>query len=199
MKMSRRSFLFRALAAGAAAVLAGRKLVCAPAAKREDSKPAGKPMPPGAASREEFTRKCVGCQLCVKSCPSQVLRRGAAADGFRPYMDFELDWCKPGCVKCSNVCPAGALLPVTRDEKAVRRTGVAVWNQNSCIAATEGVRCTACSRHCRAQAISLKPLYPGDIEGPKVPEIDAEKCIGCGACEHYCPAKPGPAIKVAAD
>ena len=28
------------------------------------------------------------------------------------------------------------------------------------------------------------------------PVVDRQKCIGCGACEHVCPARPMPAIYV---
>jgi ferredoxin len=28
--------------------------------------------------------------------------------------------------------------------------------------------------------------------------VDADKCIGCGACEHVCPARPLPGLTVKA-
>jgi ferredoxin len=30
----------------------------------------------------------------------------------------------------------------------------------------------------------------------KIPVVDPELCIGCGACEHLCPARPFAAIHV---
>jgi ferredoxin len=30
----------------------------------------------------------------------------------------------------------------------------------------------------------------------KIPMIDTNRCIGCGACEHLCPARPHSAIYV---
>ena len=30
----------------------------------------------------------------------------------------------------------------------------------------------------------------------KIPAIDTEKCIGCGACENLCPARPFSAIYI---
>ena len=29
-----------------------------------------------------------------------------------------------------------------------------------------------------------------------IPVVDAEKCIGCGACENLCPARPMPGLTV---
>jgi formate hydrogenlyase subunit 6/NADH:ubiquinone oxidoreductase subunit I len=36
----------------------------------------------------------------------------------------------------------------------------------------------------------------GDDSSKKIPAINVEKCIGCGACEHLCPARPFSAIYV---
>jgi NAD-dependent dihydropyrimidine dehydrogenase PreA subunit len=37
---------------------------------------------------------------------------------------------------------------------------------------------------------------PEDKDSLKIPVVDEERCIGCGACEHLCPARPVPAIHV---
>ena len=40
------------------------------------------------------------------------------------------------------------------------------------------------------------PSDPSDSESLKIPAVDTEKCIGCGACENLCPARPLSAIYV---
>ena len=33
-------------------------------------------------------------------------------------------------------------------------------------------------------------------DGMRIPVVDEERCIGCGACENLCPARPVSAITV---
>ena len=67
---------------------------------------------------------------------------------------------------------------------------------NRCVAATGKDKCNACSRHCPVGAISLVAKDGAAADAPKIPKIDADKCIGCGACEHLCPARPKAAMIV---
>ena len=57
--------------------------------------------------------------------------------------------------------------------------------------------CGACAEHCPTKAISMKP-YGDPSERLRIPEVDEEACIGCGACEHPCPVLPRKAIWVEA-
>ena len=61
---------------------------------------------------------------------------------------------------------------------------------------TDGVTCGNCSRHCPTGAISMVAVDPEDENGPQFPVVDESKCIGCGACEYVCPARPVSAIYV---
>ena len=74
--------------------------------------------PFGSESVEQFYKHCTACQLCVSVCPNDVLR--PSKDLMRlmqPEMSFERGYCRPECVKCSEVCPAGAILKITPEEK----------------------------------------------------------------------------------
>ena len=145
-------------------------------------------LPAGAGSHSRFVSKCVGCRLCVSACGRKVLRVSKRKDQFLlPEMDFTYGWCSPSCTRCGSVCPTGAIERVESKDKRSHHVGLAVWHADRCIAKIKGETCKACFRHCPVKAITL-------VDG--LPKVDAEKCIGCGACEHYCPARPKTAMVV---
>ena len=154
-------------------------------------------VPPGSRGLRNFSLRCVGCQLCVDVCPNNVLRpvKGTLRC-FQPEMGFEHGYCRPECVKCGEVCPAGAIRRITPAEKRTIHIGQANWHMDRCIAAQEGVNCSACEAHCPVRAIVRVPMDEKDPNAPKIPVVDKTACIGCGACEHLCPARPLPAMTV---
>ena len=154
-------------------------------------------VPAGAKSLKNFNNHCTGCQLCVSVCPNQVLRPSSDLETLmQPEMSFERGYCRPECNKCSQVCPAGAIKPVTKEEKSSIQIGHAVVNPKLCVMVTDGVKCFHCLRHCPTKAIGYARLNPDDKNSPIVPTVNEEKCIGCGACENLCPARPLAAIHV---
>lgn len=166
-------------------------------------------VPPGAEGAANMTQRCVACQLCVSACPNQVLRPSTNLETFmQPEMSFERGYCRPECTECSKVCPTGAIQEITAAEKTAVSIGQAVWIKENCVVNTEELACTACERHCPTKAITLVPVHP-EVEAPadtppwvrrppvlKYPVVDKELCIGCGACEYLCPARPFSAIYV---
>ena len=154
-------------------------------------------VPPGGRGHRNFYTRCVGCQLCVDVCPNNVLRPlGNASNCLQPEMGFEVGYCRPECVKCGEVCPTGAIRRITPSEKKTIHVGQATWHSDRCIAAVEGVNCSACEAHCPVRAIVRVPMDERDANSPKIPVVDKTICIGCGACEHLCPARPDPAMTV---
>ena len=197
---SRRSFLVGTALAGTTAALAQTQMkVDGGLAVIEDKKAPKRQTPitpPGSVSAKHLQRHCTACQLCVSQCPNNVLRPSTDLQHFmQPTMSFERGYCRPECVKCSHVCPAGAIKHLSREEKTMIHVGHAVWIKENCVVLTDGVSCGNCARHCPTGAIQMV-----DYEGPngtvKVPAVDEERCIGCGACENLCPARPFSAIYV---
>lgn len=153
--------------------------------------------PPGSQSLSHFTQRCTGCQLCISQCPNDVLRPSSdLMHLMMPTMSYELGYCRPECNRCSEVCPAGAILPIKPEDKASTQMGHAVWIKKNCIPLTDGVECGNCARHCPVGAIEMVPSDPDDEESPYVPAVNEARCIGCGACEYLCPARPFSAIYV---
>lgn len=150
-------------------------------------------VPPGAQSVQQLSARCTGCQLCVSACPNQVLRGTDHGSGMlQPTMAFERGYCRVNCVTCAEVCPAGAIRPITPAQKSSMQIGRAVINLGRCITVTDKVTCTACAKICPPRVINLV----GPEDAPKKPVVDAERCTGCGACEYVCPARPFAAIHV---
>ena len=147
--------------------------------------------PAGAQSLKHFTTHCTACQLCVAECPNHVLRPSSELQNLmQPEMSFERGYCRPECTNCSQVCPAGAIKPVTTAEKSSVSIGYAVWVKENCLVSTEGVRCDACYRNCPTGAIQLVEREDIPDTSLKVPVVNPERCIGCGKCENLCPARP---------
>ena len=198
---SRRSFLLGvAVAATGAALAQEKKKVDGGLAAIED-KVAPKRLtpltPPGSLSAQHFAQHCTSCQLCVSTCPNGVLRPSTDLSTFmQPTISYERGYCRPECTKCGEVCPTGAIKPITRAIKSATQIGHAVWLKKNCVPLTDGVECGNCARHCPTGAITMIPLNPKDERSPKIPAVNEARCIGCGACENLCPARPFSAIYV---
>lgn len=198
---SRRAFVLAATAMTAGAVLkAEEKTVDGGLAEILDKKVPKRQtaiLPPGALTAKHFADHCTACQLCVAACPNGVLRPSDSLDRFmQPELSYERGYCRPECTRCSQVCPAGAIKPIDRETKASTQVGHAVWVRDNCVVLTDGVSCGNCERHCPTGAIQMVPSDASNPRSHRIPVVDAERCIGCGACENLCPARPYSAIYV---
>ena len=154
-------------------------------------------VPAGSLSLKNFADHCTACQLCVSVCPNQVLRPSTSLMTLmQPEMSYERGYCRPECTKCSDVCPAGAIRPISVEEKSTTQIGHAVVCLDYCVVNTDEVSCGNCARHCPAGAISMVRKNPDDPKSLRIPVVNEERCIGCGACENLCPARPFTAIHV---
>lgn len=154
-------------------------------------------VPPGAIGAGHLKDHCTACQLCVSACPNDVLRPSFKLTTLmQPEMSYETGYCRPECTECSQVCPAGAIKPITPADKSAISIGTAIWIKDNCVVNRDEVQCNNCERHCPTGAITLVDRDPGYSDSLKIPVIDKELCIGCGACEHLCPARPFSAIYV---
>ena len=154
-------------------------------------------VPPGALSARNMADHCTACQLCVNSCPNHVLQSSDRLETFmQPVMSYEHGFCRSNCNTCSQVCPAGAIRPISLEKKVSVQVGHAVWIAANCVVNTDGVSCGNCERHCPNGAIMMVAKDKDNPDSLKIPVVDTERCIGCGACEYVCPARPFSAIYV---
>ncbi|MBO7114693.1 MAG: 4Fe-4S dicluster domain-containing protein [Bacteroidaceae bacterium] len=151
-------------------------------------------VPFGAGSVKNFYDHCTACQLCVSACKNGVLRPSSDLEHFmQPVMSYEKGYCRPECTACSQVCPAGAIKPVTVEQKQTIRIGVAKVNLELCLPAQGKDSCGNCGYHCPSGAIRMV-RQPGSRM--QIPTVSEDRCIGCGACENLCPSRPISAITV---
>lgn len=152
--------------------------------------------PPGVQNIDRLLQKCISCHLCVTKCPSHVIKPALFEYGLggimQPKLYFDHGFCSYDCTVCGDVCPTGAILPLSKDEKHHTQMGQVNFIIENCIVYYDETSCGACSEHCPTQAVSMVP-YKGALT---IPHIEPSICVGCGGCEYVCPAVPFKAIYV---
>lgn len=143
--------------------------------------------PPGSISHKNLLQHCTSCHLCVSKCPSHVLKPAGLEYGIgglmQPVMRFDRGYCNYDCNICGQVCPTGAIKPLTVEEKHHTQAGCVVFNVDICVVKVNRTSCGACAEHCPVQAIHMVPFEGGLT----IPETEPELCVGCGGCEYICP------------
>jgi ferredoxin len=144
--------------------------------------------PPG-ATESEFLSKCVRCAQCVKVCPNSALQpslfEGGLEGFWSPILVPRVGNCDYDCNACGQVCPSGAIPPLSLEEKRKAVIGTAFVDRNRCIS------CMICESECPVHAI-VEVM----VDGIKFPQVMPDLCIGCGTCEYECPVEGEAAIRV---
>ncbi|NUO80852.1 4Fe-4S dicluster domain-containing protein [candidate division KSB1 bacterium] len=139
--------------------------------------------PPGAVLEKEFVQRCIKCNKCAQVCPYGSIQMAHLhwGAGFGTPMIFARDMPCYVCMKCPPVCPTGALDNRLTQKENVRM-GTAAIDTEKCLPYS-GVICRACFERCPIyrEAITLKDEI--------FPQVHEDKCLGCGICEHVCPAE----------
>ena len=120
----------------------------------------------------------------------------------RPRLVPRLGQCSYTCSACIEVCPTGAIPPLTLEEKQHTPIGLASINEDRCLAWGYNTICSVCEEVCplAEKAIRLEEAEVENSVGKKMtilrPYVLRDLCIGCGACEYHCPVGGEAAIRV---
>ena len=164
--------------------------------------------PPGSVPKPQFLDLCIRCGECVKVCPGPVLHLVGLEGGWEaiwtPVVVPSQAGCHQDCNFCTQVCPTGAIRPLSIKEKRKTHIGLAVINKKTCLPYTGEQDCQLCFDECEAagyHAIQMRQinLNIGDIPTGVFSELELEEmshieapfvnpdaCVGCGICEYRC-------------
>jgi ferredoxin len=196
--LSRRGFVLSILG-GAAAATATRHAAAA-------STPLLRP--PGSLSEPQFLDLCIRCGECFKVCPGPVLHPAGLKNGLEalwtPVAIPSHAGCHQDCNFCTQVCPTGAIRPLTLEQKRQFHMGLAMIDTTVCLPHRGERDCQLCYDECEAagyHAIHMRPIKLAigpvpdgalsqveleEMARINAPFVDAQACVGCGLCEYRC-------------
>lgn len=161
--------------------------------------------PPG-ARENGLLEKCIRCGECSRACPTNAIQPATGEAGlvglWTPVLITRLGYCDYSCNACGQVCPVQAIPPLSLADKRTKILGVAVIDQNRCIAWAQHKPCIVCEEMCPVPEKAITLEKPPSSDGSpipdrlRVPRVLTDQCIGCGICEYRCPVGGEAAIRI---
>jgi len=170
--------------------------------------------PPGSLPEPQFLDSCVRCGECIKVCPGPVLYPAGIEGGWEaiwtPKAVLSRAGCHQDCNFCTQVCPTGAIRPLSIDQKRKTHMGLAAINVNNCLPHSGERDCHLCFQECQSagyNAIEMRQIeldvgeippeaMPGfgfdshrarmEMARIQAPFVKRDACVGCGLCEYSC-------------
>ncbi len=138
--------------------------------------------PPGVVSENDLKERCISCGQCAQVCNFDCIemRPDSLFGSSTPKVFHHKAPCFL-CMKCSGICPTGALRDVPMEASGM---GMARLNRKICVDYQEesGIMCWTCYERCPMKGTAIV------LEGGYIPAI-ADACVGCGVCAYVCPTR----------
>ncbi|MBL4765725.1 MAG: ferredoxin-type protein NapF [Colwellia sp.] len=131
---------------------------------------------PWVINEQLFIDNCTQCGDCITHCAENIIVKG---DGGFPKIDFSKGECS-FCQQCLEVCQQPLFVNETAEIQAAWQLDIKI--KSNCLAMNQIV-CQSCQDCCEPEAISFKYLTSKTPQ----PQIELDKCNGCGACVSVCP------------
>lgn len=128
--------------------------------------------PPGTVEEQEFLKRCIKCDQCIRVCPTNVLQPAGLEAGIEgmwtPVMNFRIGFCQLNCTACGQVCPTGAIQRISIEEKmglgeyarqGPVKLGTAHFDLGRCLPWSKNIPCVVCEEVCPTSPKAIHSEY----------------------------------------
>jgi len=132
--------------------------------------------PPGSVEEQEFLKRCIKCDQCIRVCPTNVLQPAWFESGIEglwtPVMNFRMGYCQLNCTACGQVCPTGAIQRLTVEQKlgyervpealggqGPVKLGTAHYDHGRCLPWSKNIPCVVCEEVCPTSPKAIHSEY----------------------------------------